>query len=726
MTALQKLRHHRGVLVGVILFALFAFVLTDVITSKDRISSGSRTTVAVVNGQKLTIDDYRNRTNELMEANKQYKVGYGVASEQVYQSWLAETIVAQQYDLAGVTVSPRGVMNGVLAQPDVRQYFSNEYGMPDEAALRQWVNSVRAEKDQGNAEAEQMWELWEDMKTRGRQWVLGAQYSDMVTAGMTATLLDAKVEYGYKNNQVDGRFAYLPYSSIDDKSIEITDAQINEYIRKHPDEFQRLESRDVQYAVVPVNPSEKDAEEVRSKIAALMEDRVEFNSKTNTTDTIPGFPRVTDDSIYVNANTDAGAHYTGRYAKTFDNQEEAQWVVKARRGDILGPYRDGDSYKLSKLLDVRSMPDSVSMSHILLSYQGNAYVQNATRSKEQAKALADSLASVLKSGRASFAQLAKEYSDDPSAAQNDGSMGWTAYSEGISPEMEQFLFFHPKGSLQVIETPMGYHVFRIDDLKGSSTAYKVATITNFISPSRETAAVALGKAQELASQNASVEEFVAAARKAGYDVVPATDFTVLMTDYPALGDQSQITRWAFGKDVKVGDTKIFDIDGNHVVAILSGMRSEGLESAETARAEVEPILLKEKKAEMLLEKFKQAKGSTVDEIASAAGAQVLEATSLTLATPIIPSAGRAPKAVGVAFGLNVGQVSAPVSDETGVFVATITERREAKPAENYDQVQNELDAQFMTLPQTQFYPALEKKADIEDNRVKIEKLYAGN
>ena len=86
------------------------------------------------------------------------------------------------------------------------------------------------------------------------------------------------------------------------------------------------------------------------------------------------------------------------------------------------------------------MPDSVSMSHILLSYQGNAYVQNATRSKEQAKALADSLASVLKSGRASFAQLAKEYSDDPSAAQNDGSMGWTAYSEGISPEMEQFLF----------------------------------------------------------------------------------------------------------------------------------------------------------------------------------------------------------------------------------------------------------------------------------------------
>ena len=721
MTALQKLRHYRGLLVGLILFALFAFVLGEVISSRERIFSGSRTTVASVGGKKLTTDAYRTKINDMMEANKQYKIGYGIASNQVYENWVSETVLEQQYDLAGVTVGPRGVMNGILALPDVRQYFSDAFGQADEGALRQWVNAVRTSMDQGNSQAQQAWTVWEDMKVRGRQNTLASQYYDMVRAGMTATLIDAKVEYGYQNDQVDGHFAYLPYASVEDKDVAVTDAEINEYIKKNPKGFEREESRDIQYVIVPVNPSDKDAEEVKAKIAGLMEDRIEFNNRTNATDTIAGFPRTQNDSVFVNSNTDVGTSYTGKYAKTFDNQEEADWVVKARKGDILGPYQDGDSYKLSKLLDVRQLPDSVRISHVLVSYQGNQYVQNATRTQPQAKALADSLAGVVRSGKIPLADLAGKYSDDQTVAENGGNLGWTGYT-GMSPEIENFLFFNPKGSVRVIESPMGYHVFRIDDVKDISTAYKVATITNFISPSRESAAVAQNKAQSVAGNNASVEEFVAGARKAGFDVVPVADFTVLQTNFSGLGDQTQITRWAFGKDVKIGDTKIFEIDGDHVVAILSGTRSAGLESAELARTKVEPILVKEKKSKILVEKLKSAKGSSVEDIAKAAGAEVLEASSLTLATPIIPGAGRAPKAVGVAFGLAENMVSAPVADETGVFVASISARRDAKPIENYESIQNMLTETYRSTLQA-LLPSLRDKADIEDNRAEIEKMY---
>lgn len=721
MTALQKLRHYRGLLVGLILFALFAFVLGEVISSRDRIFSGSRTTVASVGGKKLTIDVYRNKINELMEANKQYKVGYGVASAQIYENWVSEAALEQQYDLAGITAGPRGVMNGILTLPDVRQYFSDAFGQVDENALRQRINSIRTSMEQGNSEARQAWEQWEDMKVRGRQATLASQYYDMVRAGMTATPIDAKVEYGYQNNQVDGHFAYLPYSSIEDKDVTVADDEINEYVKKNPKGFEKEESRDIQYVIVPVNPSDKDAEEVKVKVAALMEDRIEFNNRTNATDTIAGFPRTPNDSLFVNSNTDVGTHYTGKYAKSFDNQEEADWVGKARRGDILGPYRDGDSYKLSKLLDARQMPDSVQISHVLVSFQGNQYVPNATRTQQQAKALADSLAGAIKGARSSFAELAKKYSDDPEMAQNGGSLGWVGYS-GTSPEVENFLFFNPKGSVRVIESPMGYHVFRIDEVKGMSPAYKVATVTNFISPSRESAAMAQGKAQTIAGTNATVEEFVAGARKAGYDVVPVTDFTILQTNFSGLGDQTQITRWAFGKEAKVGSTKIFDIEGNHVVAIVSGMRSAGLESAEAARAKVEPILVREKKTKMLVEKLKSAKGSSVEEIAKAAGAEVLEASSLTLGNPIIPGAGRAPKAAGVAFGLAENMVSAPVADETGVFVASISARRDAKPLENYESVQNMLSESYLSTLQT-LLPAIRDKAGIKDHRAKIEKLY---
>ena len=75
MTALQKLRHHQGLLVGLILFALFAFVLGEVISSRDRIFSSDRTTVASVGDNKLGVEEYRAMINEFMEANKQYNVG---------------------------------------------------------------------------------------------------------------------------------------------------------------------------------------------------------------------------------------------------------------------------------------------------------------------------------------------------------------------------------------------------------------------------------------------------------------------------------------------------------------------------------------------------------------------------------------------------------------------------------------------------------------------------
>ena len=723
MTALQKLRHRRGLLVGVILFALFAFVLTDVITSSDRFSMAGRTTVATIGGKKLDIEQYRAKTNEMMEANKQYNIGYGMASNQVFENWVSETVLEQQYDAAGVTVGREGMLNGILSLSDVRQYFTNALGQVDKNSLLDWARSVRTAMDQGDPQAQQAWAVWSDMKVRGRQQWQAAQYLDMVRAGLNATQLDAKVEYAYQNDQVDGRFAYLPYSSIKDDTVSVSDAEISAYVKKHAKDFEREETRDIQYVVVPVDPSEKDADEVKAKVAALMEDRVEFNKRTNTTDTIPGFPRTANDSVFVNTNTDIGAKYLGAYAKTFANQEESEWVKKARKNDILGPYRDGDSYKLSKLLDVRQMPDSVKVSHVLISYQGNQYVQ-ANRTQAQAQALADSLVTELKKGRLSFADAAKKYSDDPTVQENGGDAGWMPYV-GTSPELETFLFFNPKGSVRVVESPMGYHVFRIDDQKGVSTAYKVATITNFISPSRETAALVQNKAQGLAAQNASVEEFVANARKAGYDVIPATDFTILESAFSGLGDQTQITRWAFSDNVKVGDTKVFDVAGDHVVAVLSGMKSAGLETAETARAQVEPILIKEKKAKMLEAKLKSASG-TVEEIAAATGAEVLEATSLTIATPIVPGAGRAPKAVGTAFGLKEGQVSAPVADETGVFVATVTARRDAQPAENYESIQNALSASYQQSLLPALLPALREKAEVEDNRVKMEKLYSNN
>ncbi|MDD4819903.1 MAG: peptidylprolyl isomerase [Flavobacteriales bacterium] len=719
MTALQTLRHHQGLLVGLILFALFAFVLGEVISSRDRIFSGDRTTVASIGDNKLNVEDYRAKINEFIEANKQYNVGYGVAAEQIYNQWVMETVLYDQYMAAGISVGTKGTMNGILGLPDVKQYFTNAMGEVDENALRQWVNSVRQAKESGSAEGEEAWKMWQDMKQRGKMMQMSNQYSDMVSVGLIPTALDAKIEYAFQNDQVDGKVAFLSYASVDDKEVAVTDAEIESYVSKHADDYKRSETRDIQYALVPIVPSEKDADAVKEKISELLKDKVEYNEKTNTTDTIYSFERTKNDSLFVNANTDAGSRFNGAYQREIANYDLSEWLKSASKGSVFGPYKDEQSYKLTKLMDVRSLPDSVRFSHILISYQGNQYVKDATISKDAAKLKADSLAAVLKSGKASMEALAAQYSNDPSVAQNKGLQEWVKYN-GQNGEMESFVFTNPKGSIKVIESPVGYHVIRVEDAKAYGTAYKLATVTQYITPSKESAATILSKAQALAKNNATVEEFVANAVKQGYDIIPALGFTILEYPFKGVGDNTSITRWAFEKNTKVKDTKIFDIAGNHVVAILSGMREEGKQSVADARAAVEPIVMQEKKAEILKKKFAAAKGS-LDEIAKAAGAEVLEASSMTMVTPIIAGAGRAPETVGTMFGMKEGQVSAPVVDETGVMVATVTARRPSEQG-NTETVKNALTESYNAYLQNAM-PALQTKAQVKDNRAKIEKLY---
>ncbi|MBR4403138.1 MAG: peptidylprolyl isomerase [Flavobacteriales bacterium] len=719
MTALQTLRHHQGLLVGLILFALFAFVLGEVISSRDRIFSSDRTLVASVGDDELHVEEYRSRINQFMEANKQYNVSYGVAAQQVYEQWVIEKLLEQQYEAAGISVGAKGTMNGILELPDVKQYFTNALGQVDENALQQWVSSVRQAREAGNAEAQEAWALWQDMKQRGRALQESAQYADMVQAGLTATTLDGKIEYAYQNDQVDGQVVYLPYSSIDDKTVEVTDAEITSYVNKHADEYKRSESRDIQLALIPVEPSEKDAQAVLEKITELLKDKQEYNEKTKSAETVYGFQNTENDSVFVSTYTDAGSRYSGAYVRNIENEDVKEWVEGAKIGEVFGPYRDKDSYKLSKLQEVRTMPDSARFSHVLISYEGNQIVPDAVLSKEAAKATADSIAAVIKSRRATLEDMALKYSMDPSAAENKGLQQWVKYS-GENGPIEDFIFFSPKGSIGVIETPAGYHVVKVEDQKDFGKSYKMATVTHFINPSKETSAVILGAAQNLSKVNTSVEEFMAEAAKYGYAIVPAMDYGILQTSYNTIGDNASITRWAFEDGRKVNDTKIFDEDGYQVVAMVSGMRSEGVKDAEQARAEVEPILVKEKKAAMLSERLAKAKGS-MEEIAKAVSGEVYEATSMTMATPIIAGVGRAPKTVGVMFGMKEGQVSAPVVDETGVLVATVVARRAAEEGST-TAAQASVNEIYKAYIQT-VMTALESKADIEDNREKIEKMF---
>lgn len=104
------------------------------------------------------------------------------------------------------------------------------------------------------------------------------------------------------------------------------------------------------------------------------------------------------------------------------------------------------------------LPDEIAASHILIPYQGavNA-AADVTRTKEEAKALAEELHQQVVEDPAKFADLAKEYSSCPSA-EKGGDLGTFTFDKMSKPFSEAAFALDVGQISDVVETEFGFHV----------------------------------------------------------------------------------------------------------------------------------------------------------------------------------------------------------------------------------------------------------------------------
>ena len=137
-------------------------------------------------------------------------------------------------------------------------------------------------------------------------------------------------------------------------------------------------------------------------------------------DTIPGFFKTTDYQEFVNANSDKG--YIDRWWFKKDLPSGvADTISNLNVGEIYGPYREGNNFNLIKVIEERQMPDSVKANHILIRFQGLVTApQDVSRTKEEAKALADSILNVLRKDKSKYEVIAADFSEDLSNKDSGG------------------------------------------------------------------------------------------------------------------------------------------------------------------------------------------------------------------------------------------------------------------------------------------------------------------
>lgn len=702
MAILENIRKRTTVLILIIGLALFAFVISGVFSSNDFTGGKVGSSIAEVNGEDISIDDFRTKVET---ASRSYGPNFSSTQlvNMVYDQEVRKALLNQQFEDLGIDVESDQIIefvrtSGYAQIPD----FQDENGIFNEAVFKSAIADWRANDPL-------RYDAWLQDEKAIIEAAKERLYFNLIKGGVGATLSEGKFDYKLANDKVDIQYVRVPYSSIPDSTIAVSKSEIEKYINDHKKRFEQDKARDIRFVYFEEKPSAEDESNVKQAITALLDDTVEYSQETDSNDTIAGFRNTTDMIAFLDRNSDTKFD-TIYKAKNDLPSVAADTLMAMAVGEIYGPYKDGDSFKISKVMD-RKTNGTVKASHILITWEGAERANPAiTRTKEEAETKAKELLAEAKKEGTVFTALARDNSDGPSAPRG-GDLGY--FQEGImADEFNDFSFGNPTGTIGLVETQFGYHIIKVDD---KQDVIQVATLSREIEPSEETINTLFTDATkfEMATLDSDAENFGDIARESNFTVRPVNKIKEMDENLPGLGSQRSIVQWTFNEETKVGDIRRFNVNNGYAVVQLTKKYNKGLMTSEDASATALPEIRKERKAEQIIA---ANNGKSIDAIASDNNVTTSNASALTVKSPTLPGAGREPMVVGTAFALGEGQTSGLIKGETGVYMLKVTKKTEAPNVENYSTYANSLRASTAARVNGAVYNALKDKAEIEDNR----------
>ncbi|HET8854437.1 MAG TPA: peptidylprolyl isomerase, partial [Salinimicrobium sp.] len=475
MAVLNKIRQRSVFLIIIIALALFSFVLADVIRNGGMVSQKSRNTIASINGEDIQREEFAMQVEAY-----QNNTGSSSTMQAVNVVWdinVRQALLEEQFEELGIKAGEAQIKKMLSVQLAGNPNFSNELGMFDENKVQEYVATLKAT----SPAAYQQWVSFEKSVAESARENI---YFNMVRAGLLATVAEGEQLYKFENSSVDLQFVEIPYTTVPDSQIEVSKADIKAYMEEHPEQFQSEATRDIRYVLFSEEASAEDQQQVKTELTGLLESKVEYNAVTGANDTIAGFNRTEDIETFVNTNSDV--KYVDRFLFKDDLPAEiSDDLFSLEEGETFGPYNFNGSWRISKAVAVRQMPDSAKARHILIAFEGSPTAMGTTRTKEEAAALADSLVQVVRQDETKFAELASEFSTDMSNKQSGGELGWFAPGVFV-PAFNDFIFSNEEGEVGVVESEFGYHVVHIQEMTEPQRAVKLATIVREIQPSEKT------------------------------------------------------------------------------------------------------------------------------------------------------------------------------------------------------------------------------------------------
>jgi len=673
---IEKIRQQRGLLLVMVGVGLLSFLIPyDAVMS---LFGNNNAAIGEIDGQSISAQEWQ-RALQDREPLFQYQGNEQSLSNDTWNQMMENIIYQDEYDALGIEVSDEEyeeITFGELLSPFVKGTI---YGGKDSTALKE---QVRKSFDGMDAK---MAENWKKLIKQKRQ---KEKYDIMLRKAAFANNVDAKWAFKTANDKVSVDFVVKTFTEIPDSTITWTESDVRAYYNKHKNdrEYRQETSRSVKYLNFPVQATSTDSSSLRENLEQLAAD----------------FRTAKNDSAFATSN--AGAPIEA-YANYTDGMLPADIEARIKNdslGTVMGPFAHNGRFLLVKSSKRGVDNNSVEARHILI------------KDKATGKTKLDSLKNVIAKSN-NFAEMAKQYSEDPGSGAQGGDLGKFGRGQMVKP-FEDACFNGSVGSLQIVESDFGWHLIEVT---GKNFPYtKIAQIDRAIEPSSKTVKSAYALAKEFSLNCADTASFRMAADtlNGGTKLIDGKNIKPNATSVASLTEAGELVGWAYGAELGEVSQPMM-IGKDYIIAALTEVKEKGVPTFENVYDVMKAETIKEKKAEKYVAMMNE--GSLAD-IAARISSDVKKAENVSMRNSNLPSSGVSmPEnaVIGACFGLNTGTMSKAIVGKGGIYV--IQRNADITTAESVDNYQSDMDrasASYQQKAANSIYNSFKEAAQVEDNR----------
>ena len=709
MAALGKIRKRGMILISIIGLGLFAFIAEEGFRSCEASRNDQRQQVGKVLGEKVNVQDFQKLIDEYTEVIKMQQgvdnlneMQMNQVKDMVWQTYIQTKVVEDEAKKIGLTVTDAELQN-ILAEgtnPMLMQtpFVNRQTGRFDVNSLKKFIADYKTQQTanpQMAAQYQTLYKYWTFIERTLRQQILAQKYQSLLAGCILSNPVEAKLSYKEENEESSIQLATFAYSTIDDSKIKVQDADLKAKYDELKERFkQNVESRDIKYVTVRVEPSPADRAELQQTFKKYTTDLAAASEPAN----------------IVRKSTSLVNYLGIPVAKTAYPNDIADKLDSMAVGQTYGPFETkmDNSMNVVKLISKQLLPDSVQYRQI----------QVIGKTPAEAQKRADSIYTALNAG-AAFETIAKKYGQS-------GEKVWMTtaqYQNAPSLDADTKTYIGTLNNsgvneLKNIKIGQGNLIVQVVDRRAMINKYTAAVIKKSIDFSKDTYSKAYNKFSSFVSANQTPESIQKNAKSSGYTVQDAKDITTSTHTLVGINATREAMKWLF--DAKEGEISPMYECGNNdqlLLVVLDKIHPKGYRSYDDPQVKefLKAEVLRDKKAEQLMAKAKDVKNIAA---AQAKGAKVDAVNQITFAAPVfVMSVGASEPALSGAVAATAkGKFSSkPVKGNAGVYVFEVTGRT-MRPGKFDAKTEEQKTRQKALQYAGNFMNELILKANIEDNR----------